>query len=260
MSVPTDWLERLPAAVALAAKEWDLELGDPFLPGGQCSWVAPVVGTDRVLKVGWLHEEAMHEVDQLRLWEGDGAVRLYESAIDGDTVLMLMERCVPGTSLKAVPEPEQDVIVAETLQRMWRPGCAPFRPLWQMTAMWVDRMAPSQLDAGLVRHGKQLMVELAAGDTLLLTDLHADNILAARREPWLVIDPKPYVGDRHYDVLQHLLNCRDRLEQNPEVLVRRMAALLDLDRERILLWLFARCVIESGNDPYLAAMAERLAP
>ncbi|MCW2542461.1 MAG: Streptomycin 6-kinase, partial [Frankiales bacterium] len=191
MKVPADWLERLPDAVALAAKEWDLELGDPFQPGGQCSWVAPVIGADQVLKVGWLHEEAMHEVDQLRLWDGDGAVRVHESAVDGDTVLMLLERCIPGTSLKAVPEPEQDVLVAEVLQRMWRPGQPPFRPLWAMCAMWVDAMAPTALDPGLVRTGMQLFVELAAGDTLLLTDLHADNILAAAREPWLVIDPKP---------------------------------------------------------------------
>ena len=30
---------------------------------------------------------------------------------------------------------------------------------------------------------------------LLCTDLHAGNVLAAQRRPWLVIDPKPYVGD-----------------------------------------------------------------
>ena len=259
MDVPAQWLERLPDAVALACKEWDLELGEPFQPGGTCSWVAPV-GADRVLKVGWLHEEAMHEVDQLRLWNGDGAVRLHESRVDGDTVLMLLERCLPGLSLKTCPELEQDEIVAATLRRMWRPGRRPFRPLWQMCAMWVDGMADTALDPALVRLGKQLFVELAAGDTLLLTDLHAGNILASTREPWLVIDPKPYVGDRHFDVLQHLLNCRTRLEEDPEALVRRMAGLLDLDRERILLWLFARCVVESGSDPYLASLAERLAP
>lgn len=39
---------------------------------------------------------------------------------------------------------------------------------------------------------------------LLCTDLHTGNVLAAEREPWLVIDPKPYVGDPTYDVLQHM--------------------------------------------------------
>jgi len=50
---------------------------------------------------------------------------------------------------------------------------------------------------------------------LLYTDLHGDNILAARRAPWLVIDPKPYVGDPAYDVLQHMLNCENRLAAGP---------------------------------------------
>jgi hypothetical protein len=50
---------------------------------------------------------------------------------------------------------------------------------------------------------------------LLCTDLHGDNILAAQRELWLVIDPKPYVGDPAYDLLQHMLNCEDRLAAAP---------------------------------------------
>ncbi|MHB1836702.1 MAG: aminoglycoside phosphotransferase family protein [Solirubrobacteraceae bacterium] len=31
------------------------------------------------------------------------------------------------------------------------------------------------------------------------TDLHAENVLCSQREPWLVIDPKPYVGDPAYE-------------------------------------------------------------
>ena len=50
---------------------------------------------------------------------------------------------------------------------------------------------------------------------LLATDPHGDNVLTAQREPWLVIDPKPYVGDPTYDLLQHTLNCEDRLAADP---------------------------------------------
>ncbi len=95
---------------------------------------------------------------------------------------------------------------------------------------------------------------------LLCTDLHAENVLAARREPWLVIDPKPYVGDPTYDPLQHLLNCGDRLRADPHDLVRRMADLLGLDPERLLLWMFARCVQESPDWPALGEVARRIAP
>jgi hypothetical protein len=68
---------------------------------------------------------------------------------------------------------------------------------------------------------------------LLCTDLHTGNVLAAEREPWLVIDPKPYVGDPTYDVLQHMLNCDKRLQADPGDLVARMADLASLDAGRL---------------------------
>ncbi len=95
---------------------------------------------------------------------------------------------------------------------------------------------------------------------LLCTDLHAENVLAAEREPWLMIDPKPYVGDPTYDPLQHMLNCPRRLHADPRGLAARMADLLDLDRARLLLWLFARCVQESPDWPVLGGLAHRIAP
>jgi streptomycin 6-kinase len=95
---------------------------------------------------------------------------------------------------------------------------------------------------------------------LLCTDLHAGNVLAAERERWLVIDPKPYVGDPTYDALQHILNCDRRLAADPSGFAHQIAERLGLDTERLLLWLFARCVIESVEWPGLADVARRIAP
>ena len=67
---------------------------------------------------------------------------------------------------------------------------------------------------GLVREGLRLSKDLAREaptHVLLATDLHAGNVLRARREPWLVIDPKPFVGDPAYSATQHLRNCVLRL-------------------------------------------------
>ena len=50
-----DWIAILPAVVADLAGRWELRVGDPFQPGGQCSWTAPAAdkaGHDLVLKVG----------------------------------------------------------------------------------------------------------------------------------------------------------------------------------------------------------------
>lgn len=100
---------------------------------------------------------------------------------------------------------------------------------------------------------------LSSDTVILCTDLHAGNVLAAAREPWLAIDPKPYVGDRTYDALQHILNCLDRLRADPLALVRRLAGLLDVDERRLSQWTFARCVLWSLEHPDLAHVASHLA-
>jgi len=84
----------------------------------------------------------------------------------------------------------------------------------------------------------------SAADVLLVTDLHAGNVLRAEREPWLAIDPKPFVGDRSYDATQHLLNCRQRMLSSPEDTIARVAGLLEVDSERVRLWMFARTAAE----------------
>jgi streptomycin 6-kinase len=76
----------------------------------------------------------------------------------------------------------------------------------------------------------------------------------------LAIDPKPYVGDPTYDLLQHMLNCPDRLRADPDGLVWRMAGLSGLDPGRTRQWLFARCVIESDSWPGLGEVARKIAP
>jgi streptomycin 6-kinase len=267
------WLATLPAVVQELEERWSLMIGPPFQPGGQTAWVAPVsnrAGDDLVLKVTWRHAEAAHEADGLREWDGDGAVRLQDAVEFGDSAALLLERCMPGTTLASRAEPEQDIVIANLLRRLWRdlaPGHR-FRSLQLMCDAWADefelKMAKTRpsLDAGLVREGIALFRALPASaerNVLLCTDLHAENVLSAQREPWLVIDPKPYIGDPTYDVLQHLLNCEERLHADPRGLGWRMADLLGLERDRVLLWLFARCVQESPDWPELAEVARRIA-
>jgi streptomycin 6-kinase len=103
----------------------------------------------------------------------------------------------------------------------------------------------------------------APAETLLATDLHAGNVLRAEREPWLVIDPKPFVGDPSYDATQHLLNCTARLAANPDGTTARVADLLGVDRERVRLWTFARAAAEPRDDwkdEGRLSLARKLAP
>jgi streptomycin 6-kinase len=219
-----------------------------------CAWVAHVTradGSAAVLKVSIPHFEAEHEIAGLRFWDGDPTVRLIE--VDERAGAMLLERCVPGTHLRVLrPEVEEDIVVASLLRRLWRrpDGLHPFRPLSIMTARWAEEtIAQSRRwpDAGLVQDGLDLLQQLsrpAADDVLLATDLHAGNVLRAQRQVWLVIDPKPFVGDRAYDATQHVLNCFERLWSNGTEMIRRFADLLGVDGERLRLWVFARAAAE----------------
>jgi streptomycin 6-kinase len=72
--------------------------------------------------------------------------------------------------------------------------------------------------------------------------------------------PQAFIGDPAFDPVQHMLNCDERLADDPARLARRMAGLLDLDVERVRLWLFARCAQESLHDVTMRELARRLAP
>ena len=287
------WLARLPALVDEVLERWELRALPPFRPGGSSAWVAPVRtadGGERVLKVAWAHEESRDEAAGMRAWQGLGAAQLLRSERRGDTAALLMEHVRPGVPLsRCLTWPERDEVAAAVLRRLRvqvdellgadddpvadSTALAPssFRPLAEMCAWWADSAArrhaeavPSLLPAGLVEHGLGLFRELPRDcdgeQILLVTDLNPGNILTHDGpERWLMIDPKPYIGDPHYDVLQHMLNDGERLVADPGAFADRMADLAGLDRRRTRRWLLARCVQEAGEFGDAASAALRLA-
>lgn len=214
-------------------------------------------GTRAVLKLAVPHMEGLDEAEGLRYWNGDPTVFLLE--YDPARHAMLLELCEPGTVLREVPEPEQDVVIAALLRRLWDPASRAvpgpcFRHLSEMVAHWSKesvKQADHWTDPALTRAGLRLFGDLSRpshDDVLLATDLHAGNVLKAEREPWLVIDPKPFIGDRAYDATQHLFNCRARLRADPGGTINRFAALLEVDPLRVRSWLFARAAAEPRDD------------
>jgi streptomycin 6-kinase len=269
------WLENLPQLLDKLLLRWSLRLQSPFDHDATCSWVAPVVrsnGSQAVLKLAMPHMEGRDEIPGLRYWSGRSMVKLLEA--DEDSGAMLLEQCLPGTTLRSETEPAQDEIIAGVLKGLWgsrtekigtetirtetigteRTGLSGFRPLSEMIDLWCqETIAQRRLwpDAGLVYEGLRLMKELARpapADVLLATDLHAGNVLRAERESWLAIDPKPFVGDRSYDPVQHVINCETRLHRNPAGLVERVAGLTEVDAERLRLWVFARAAADPRDD------------
>src|SRR5205807_1108065 len=118
------WLARLPDLVRECAKRWGLELEKPF----EYAFASLAVPAgDVVLKIQFPDRESEHEADALRVWDGEGAVRLLDH--DPERHALLLERARPGTSLAKVPRNEALDVVANLLPRLWKLAGAPFRPL-----------------------------------------------------------------------------------------------------------------------------------
>ncbi|HZW29046.1 MAG TPA: aminoglycoside phosphotransferase family protein [Trueperaceae bacterium] len=267
------WLDALPGLVAELATRWRLRLGEPLQHEGYTAVVVPADledGTRAVLKLAFPHMEGRDEAAGLRFWDGDPTVRLL--AHDEPSGAMLLERCLPGHSLHALPDERRDEVLASLVRRLWRrpqPGSG-FRHLQEMIAYWAAETRGDEErwpDPALVREGLAAWEELArpsARDVLLGTDVHAGNVLAAEREPWLVIDPKPFVGDPAYDATQHLFDERERLAADPAGFVARWSASLGLPEDRVRAWTFARYAAERRDDDAdwaeANALSRRLAP
>ena len=249
-----DWLRRLPRLIGECAGAWSLELGPPFEPA-HISYVAGARradGTEAVLKLNFPEPESEQETDALAWWGGDGAVRLLEH--DADRRALLVERCRPGTQLWAVAdEVEANRIAAGGLRRLWKPAPRdhPYRLLADETARWQEEIPPSWQRVGrpcpraLIDEFVAHCLELAPSQRGLVVchqDLHGGNVLAATREPWLAIDPKPLVGEREFDAASLLRDRRGELlaDPHPERRLRarldQLSSELDLDRERIRGW------------------------
>lgn len=237
----------LPARVEEFLERWELTVDGPLMHG-MAALVVPVVGEGRraALKFQVLDEETEGEPVALRAWDGDGAVRLL--AYDGGTGTMLLERLDSDRMLSDVEDSRKAVLVIAELLARLTAGPAPegMRRLGDIAAgMLVD--APQALLRVADPAERALLADCAAavrevvdepGDRLLHWDLHFDNVLAAGREPWLAIDPKPLAGDPGFDLWPALDN---RFEPQ-ETLWRfdAMSGVLGLDRERARAWTLGR--------------------
>ncbi|WP_447042093.1 aminoglycoside phosphotransferase family protein [Streptomyces sp. DSM 118878] len=264
----------LPARVREFAERWDLTPdGGPM--HGQAALVLPVLrsdGTPAVVKFQVLDEETEGEPVALRMWGGDGAVRLLDH--DADTGAMLLERLDAGRALSAMADTREAVLVIAELLARLTAGPAPegMRRLADIAAGMVDdlpgalKAVPDPAERALVARCGDAVREVMgeAGDRMLHWDLHFDNVLASERAPWLAIDPKPLAGDPGFDLWPALNNAFEP----GEVLWRfdAMTEVLGLDRERARAWTLGRVLqnalweIEDGRplEPADLELARRL--
>jgi streptomycin 6-kinase len=144
------------------------------------------------------------------------------------------------------------------LPRLWKPAGPPFRPLSEEAESWAEDLAQKWdrlgrpferelLDAAL--EALNVLPDSQGEQVLLHQDLHAGNVLRARREPWLAIDPKPLAGEREFGIAA--LVRGGELGRGPDHIAHRLHRLtieLGLDRERALGWALAQTLAWSFEE------------
>ncbi|MET0928277.1 MAG: aminoglycoside phosphotransferase family protein [Aeromicrobium sp.] len=265
------WIDGLTRTVRDLLAEWDLEL-DGALMHGETALVVPVTTQDRraVLKLGWPHEEGRHEILGLQTWHGHGAVSLLRA--DPRRNAMLLER-LHQQDLTTVPVLEACETVAGLYGRLHVPAPPQLVPLTRHVDEWTTALERLPRDAPLPRRivehavhlGRAFVTDAASTGRLVHTDLHYGNVLAADREPWLAIDPKPLSGDPHYEVAPLLWNRWPEVTATGDVRTavrRRFHTVVDaagLDEERARDWVIVReahnamWAIEDGDRNELTA-------
>lgn len=250
------WIARLPALVAELLDRWGLER-DGGIRSGEASLVVPVRRTDgtrAALKLQMPREETTAALIGLRAWNGDGIVRLLDH--DPESSAMLLEHLDGSRTLASV---EDDDVAMTTLAGLMTrlhsvPAPEGLRDLGDLARDMLASVPaaltslPNPEDRRRLHGWASAVTELVGepGDRMLHWDLHYDNVLAAEREPWLVIDPEPLIGDPGFDLWPALDTGWERLHAigNASRVVRRrfdlLTEALGLDRRRAAGWTLAR--------------------
>ncbi|MFC9435534.1 aminoglycoside phosphotransferase family protein [Nocardia sp. NPDC057030] len=243
------WLAELPALAEDYRRRWQLSYDGPAMHG-YVGLVLPATradGTEVVLKLSMVEPETRDEPLALATWAGVGAVRLLDS--DPERGVLLLERLDSSRSLATEPIGDAVRIAAGLLARLAIPAPPGLgrdlrieaeRHAVELPGDWqrLGEPFPRKLLDAAVEVCDQLGPDAAR--LLVNEDLHYENVLAGTREPWLVIDPKPLVGDPEFTTLSLIWNRRSESSLDD-----RFAAIVDgagLDADRARAWTLVRAV------------------
>ena len=247
------WLDRLPRLTRELLAEWQLKVDGTSLYGN-CALVVPVTtadGQSAVLKVQFPHWEAETEHLALRAWGGNGAVLLLRA--DPHRFALLLER-LETRDLTTIDALDACEIVGNTYKRLHVPAGPQYRTLSGELRRWLERLrqlpasapVPHRYVEQAISLAEDFVADSATDGRLIHTDLHYENMLAAHREPWLVIDPKPLSGDPHFEVAPLIWNRWDEVVASGDrrfAVRQRFYTAIDagnLDEDRARNWVIVR--------------------
>ena len=244
------WVASLPGLVDEFLRRWRCVPTAPAISGGVGIILAVQRhdGTPAVLKISFTHPGNMYEAHAFATWGGRGAVLLYER--DDAKFAMLLEQAEWQT-LNDLGDIDQATAVTGHLARRLAVPAPPGLPrLSDQAEEWEESLRGGSDGPGNPLSQRALGAAVATiqdlgrkqPDTMVHGDLHFGNVVRARREPWLVVDPKGFVGDLAFDARSVLVGGVDSLREADDLGAearRRLAIFADaaeIERERATRW------------------------
>lgn len=205
-------------------------------------------GRAAVLRVAEPGEDSALAHLALRYWNGHGAANLLRA--DPHRGALLLERLGPE-DLTSVWDLTACEVIGELYAKLHIAAPPQLRRLPDVIGARAEQLRGSDgpLPRRMVEQALSLSADLAAdpasAGTLVHTDLHHGNVLAAG-EDWAAVSPKPLSGDPHYEPAPTLIAHWDEVTDDVRFGVRRrfdtLVDVAGLDEERARAWVIIRMV------------------
>ena len=246
-----EWLDSLPDITAKIANEHNLSGLTP-VNNMTFNYVASGYQNDKpiILKIGMNSKALTKESSCLKAF----AKHATAEVIADDTNMIIMQRAVPGSTLKAhFPDNDIDAtkILCESIKELHKASIPESHNFYHLSELF--KTLDQKLDIpdeilSKAKHLRDKLLSTTTEEVLLHGDLHHDNILK-NGDRWLVIDPKGFIGDPAFEPAAYLCNpIPELLQENQprEIIENRInicSAELDIDSRRIADWLYAKSVL-----------------
>lgn len=246
-----NWLDELPALVSQIASKLQLRDLKKLSNLSYHTVMSGFQGNNPIiLKLGLDGDALKQEALALKCFADCGAVKV----LVAEEGMLLLERAIPGTSLKCYfPDKESGSldIACQIIKKLHRGNLSnthhfPHLKEW-LAALDGDLKIPLQI-LQKARELRDQLLESAGPDRLLHGDLHHDNILQ-NGDDWVVIDPKGVMGELAYEVTAFIRNPMPELLRMPnaaEIIQNRIAVfsdMLNIPKTRITDWCFVQGVL-----------------